>query len=207
MRTLQNETLETINNKFFYCNKFDSLAIGCLIGHLYATKSHCSKFLYNKIVFAICTILAIVCWGGNIELQHFNDEFMSVLFAVVILNVCTNDELHINIENRVIELKSKYEKNMITLVSILSIFIAVSIGMISGISFSLQAFESISHTNILSVCLITCVVGFVIYNLFYALFKFVCKIIGIDFDKKAYFIFVDTIFIALIAFFFFLSTK
>lgn len=112
VRTLQNETLETINNKFFYCNKFDSLAIGCLIGHLYATKSHCLKFLYNKIVFAICTILAIVCWGGNIELQHFNDEFMSVLFAVVILNVCTNDELHINIENRVTKFLGKISYGM-----------------------------------------------------------------------------------------------
>lgn len=40
-------------------------------------------------------------WGGNIETKHFNDELMSVLFAVVILNVCTNTQLNITFENRV----------------------------------------------------------------------------------------------------------
>ncbi len=100
VRTLQNESLEMINNKFFYNNKFDSLAIGCLIGYLYAKNHTWLKYLYNKYVFWICLLVSVVCWFGNIESKHFNDELMSVLFAVVILNVCTNDALHINIENK-----------------------------------------------------------------------------------------------------------
>ncbi len=112
VRTLQNGTLETINNKFFYCNKFDSLAIGCLLGHLYATKSQYLKFLYNKVVFATCTILAIVCWGGNIETKHFNDEFMSVLFAIIILNVCTNESLQIQFENSITKFIGKISYGM-----------------------------------------------------------------------------------------------
>lgn len=48
-----------------------------------------------------CTIAAVVMWGARIETKHFNDELMSVLFAVVILNVCTNTQLNITFENRV----------------------------------------------------------------------------------------------------------
>ncbi|MCQ2959984.1 MAG: acyltransferase [Bacteroidales bacterium] len=107
IRTWQNETLEMINNSFFYNNKFDSLAIGCLIGYLYAKNHTWLKYLYNRYVFFVCLFVSIVCWFGNIETKHFNDEFMSVLFAVVILNVCTNNNLKINIENSVTKFLGK----------------------------------------------------------------------------------------------------
>lgn len=100
IRTIQSKELSLMNTRFFFNNKFDSLAIGCLIGHLFATKHSWLKYLYNKYVFWICLLASVVCWVGHIEIKHFNDELMSVLFAVVILNVCTNDALHINIENR-----------------------------------------------------------------------------------------------------------
>ena len=109
-----------------------------------------------------------------------------------------------DLSNKVAELKGRYDKNIIDIVSIIAIFIAVSIGMVSGISFSLEAFANVNSLNILQVCLTSSVVGFVIFNLFYAIFKFVSKLVGKDVDNKGYFIFVDVVFIALIVFFVFL---
>ena len=90
---------------------------------------------------------------------------------------------------------------MIDTVAIIALFIAVSIGMVSGISFSLQAFENITNLNVFSMCLAISLIGFVIFNLFYAIFKFVSKLCGKDLDKKGNFVFVDVVFVLLIIFF------
>ena len=100
IRTLQNPQLAHFNQKFFYGNKFDSLLIGCLTGFAFAQDHSLVKVLYNKWLFFSCALLAVILWFGNIETKHFNDELMSVLFAVVILNVCTNPNMNIRFENR-----------------------------------------------------------------------------------------------------------
>lgn len=112
-----------------------------------------------------------------------------------------------SLSNNVKDLKNRYDRNLIDMITIIAIFIAVSIGMVSGISFSLQAFDSLTNTNIVSVATLVLVVGFVIFNLFYALFRFVSKICGKEFDNKSYIIFIDVVFILLICFFVFLSAK
>jgi len=100
IRTVQNEALLRFNQKFFFGNKFDSLLIGCMAGFAFAENHKLLKIIYNKWLFFVCSIAAIVMWGGNMETKHFNDELMSVLFAVVIVNVCTNPNLNIRFENR-----------------------------------------------------------------------------------------------------------
>ena len=59
----------------------------------------------------------------------------------------------------------------------------------------------------MTICLTSLIVGFVIFNLFYLIFKFVCKICGKDIDTKGYFIYTDVVFVALIVFFTFLVAK
>ena len=100
IRTLNNSQIAQFNQKFFYGNKFDSLLIGCFIGFAYAQNHTMLKVLYNKWLFIICVLLTVILWGGNFETKHFNDELMSVLFAIVILNVCTNPDINIRFENR-----------------------------------------------------------------------------------------------------------
>ena len=100
IRTLQNPHLAHFNQKFFYGNKFDSLLIGGVAGFTFAQNHSLLKVLYNKWLFWVCALSAVVLWFGNIETKHFNDELMSVLFAIVILNVCTNSDMNIHFENR-----------------------------------------------------------------------------------------------------------
>ena len=118
----------------------------------------------------------------------------------------SNDDYQ-KLSNNVSELKTRYDRNIIDIVTIIAIFIAVTIGMVSGISFSLQAFTNVTSLNYKVICLTTVVVGFVIFNLFYAIFRFVSHICGKEFDKYGYFVFVDVVFIFLIVFFLVLLKK
>ena len=118
----------------------------------------------------------------------------------------SNDD-YIKLSENVKELKTRYEKNVIDIVCVVAIFIAITIGMVSGISFSLQAFNNVSSLNLVSICLTALVVGFVIYNLFYVIFKFVCKICGKEIDLKGYYVYTDVVFVSLIVFFTFLALK
>ena len=63
------------------------------------------------------------------------------------------------------------------------------------------AFENVTDLNVLTMGLTISTIGFVIFNLFYALFKFVAKLCGKELDQKGNFVFVDVVFILLIAFF------
>lgn len=119
----------------------------------------------------------------------------------------SSNEDYAKLNNNVKELKNRYDRNMIDIVTIIAIFIAISIGMVSGISFSLQAFNNLTNLNLLNICIITSLVGFVIFNLFYFILRFVSKICGKDFDKYGYFVFVDVVFIFLIAFFLVIKLK
>lgn len=112
----------------------------------------------------------------------------------------SNDD-YIALNDKVKELKTRYDKNMIDTITIIAIFIAITIGMVSGISFSLEAFENVNSLNIMNICLTSSVVGFVIFNLFYLIMKFISKLCGKDIDKNGYFIFVDVAFVVLIVFF------
>ena len=112
-----------------------------------------------------------------------------------------SNEDFVKLDNNVRDLKNRYDKNMIDIVAIVAIFIAITIGMVSGISFTLQAFNNITSLNAGTICLAVSLVGFVIFNLFYALFIFVTKLCGKEFDKKGNFIFVDVVFVLLIVFF------
>ena len=118
----------------------------------------------------------------------------------------SNDDYN-KLSNNVKELKNRYDRNIIDIVCIVAIFIAITIGMVSGISFSLQAFNNVTSLNIMSICLTALIVGFVIFNLFYIIFKFVCKICGKEIDTKGYYIYTDVVFVALIVFFTFLVAK
>lgn len=111
------------------------------------------------------------------------------------------------LNDKVTELKNRYDRNLIDIITIVSIFIAISIGMVSGISYTLEAFNAFTNNNYLKVITMTLVVGFVIVNLFYALFKFVSKLVAKDFDNKGYLIYIDVVFVFLIVFFLILSTK
>ncbi len=111
------------------------------------------------------------------------------------------------LSNRVVELKNRYDKNMIDIVLIISIFIAIIIGMVTGVSFSLEAFKSITHSDLYDICLVASVIGLFMYNILFCLIKFISKLCGKDIDKYNNMIFINIIFIFLIVFFVVLGAR
>lgn len=109
------------------------------------------------------------------------------------------------LNDNVKDLKSRYDRNMIDIVTIIALFVAITVGMISGISFSLEAFESLAKNNLVSVCTVVLVVGFVLFNLFYVLFKFIGKLCGKELDKNWFIVYIDVVFVSLITFFLILA--
>lgn len=109
-----------------------------------------------------------------------------------------------NLYNKVTELKNRYDRNMIDIVTIIAIFIAIVIVMVSGISFSLEAFSNLTNVNVMNVCLLVSVVGFFLFNIFYSLFKFISRLCGKKLDNAEYVVFVDVVFAGLIVLLIFL---
>ena len=113
----------------------------------------------------------------------------------------TSSKDYAKLINKVTDLKNRYDRNMIDIITIIAIFIAIVIGMVTGVSFSLEAFKSIANNNIYDVCLIVSVVGIFLFNIFFCIIKYISKISGKDIDKYGNLIFVNVIFVLLIVFF------
>lgn len=142
---------------------------------------------------------------GNLSTKDMVSDGFKIRLLKMTFDASNED--YSNLNKNVKELKHRYDKNMIDTVTIIAIFIAVSIGMVSGVSFSLEAFNNVTSLNIFNICLTVSIVGFFIFNLFYALFKFVAKLCGKDLDNKGYVVFVDVVFVLMIVFFVFMIAK
>ena len=101
VRIWENAGLTKFNGMFFYESKFDCIGIGCVAGYLYAEGHKLLEILFNKCLFIICLLLCLLLWCANLEIPYFTDEFMAILFAVIILNICVNPNLSINIDNKI----------------------------------------------------------------------------------------------------------
>ncbi len=142
---------------------------------------------------------------GNTQAKNLISDGFKIRLLKELFSSSSKDYTKLN--ESVIDLKNRYDKNMIDTVTIISIFIAIVIGMVSGISFSLEAFKSITNNNLYDVCLVTSVVGIVLFNIFFCLIKYVSKLSGKDIDKFGNLIFVNVIFVFLIVFFIILGGR
>ena len=106
-RTISSAMLTDFNYRFYADSKFNSLAIGCLAGMMLSDKNRVLYVIYNKILFYVATIAVIVIWALNINVFGYTDELMSLLFAIILLNVCTNENLNIRFENPITLLLGK----------------------------------------------------------------------------------------------------
>lgn len=99
VRTYQNEEVGIIINKFFFGTKFNCMAIGALLGFLYANKSKYLDYISNKYIAYSSIFLAVALWFTGFELKYFTDEFYSILFTIALYNIVVNPK--INIDNSI----------------------------------------------------------------------------------------------------------
>ena len=87
-------------NRFFYTSKFNCMSIGCILGFMYATKNKRLKLLYNKYIAYTSLLVSFFFWFFGFELKYFNDEFYSIIFGIMIINIATNENF-INIDTSI----------------------------------------------------------------------------------------------------------
>lgn len=98
IRTINNENLSIISNRFFYGTKFNCMAVGALLGYLYAKKHNSLQYLYNTKIAYLCIILSFSLWFLGVNFKYFTFEIYSILFGISILNLTTNNNLKFNID-------------------------------------------------------------------------------------------------------------
>lgn len=96
VRTFQNDEVGEIINRFFYGTKFNSMAIGALVGFLYAKKNKYLVYFANNWVAWVSITAALIIWCGAFHLKHFTDELFSLLCVVSLYNIVVNPAINID---------------------------------------------------------------------------------------------------------------
>jgi peptidoglycan/LPS O-acetylase OafA/YrhL len=93
---------------FFTVAKFNSMALGGIMAWIYFTnKSRLLNFFYNRIVELLVFVAAFGLWIAGFKPAYFSDEFYSLLFGIIILNVATSPKPVIKLENKILDYLGK----------------------------------------------------------------------------------------------------
>lgn len=104
----------------------DYMAIGGIFAILFFDKSKLLKFVINNYTFYLSLIIALLMWINNINIPYFHFQTYSLLFAVIIINFSTNENLHISLENKTIQYLGKISYGLYIYHSI-AIVLAISL--------------------------------------------------------------------------------
>lgn len=98
----------TITSLFISRTGFSSMAMGAIFALLYYNRRDALRFFYNRLVQFV-TISIILCFwiGGILPHVAIVDTFYSGLFAILILNLATNNDVIIGLENSILNYLGK----------------------------------------------------------------------------------------------------
>lgn len=97
IHTIYNQNLYSFIQKFFYYTKFNSMALGGLLGFSFAKNLNWIKILYQyKWLNLIIFLAPFILWFGNFTFQNFTEEVYSVFFAFMILAVIVSPNLNVD---------------------------------------------------------------------------------------------------------------
>jgi peptidoglycan/LPS O-acetylase OafA/YrhL len=105
--TLINEKLDIFTERFFYESKFNAMSMGGIFGYLYARDKRKLSFFYKSSIAYSAILLSFFLWFSGFKAPVLNDVIFSVLFAIMILNLSTNQNLKLNFENKAINFLGK----------------------------------------------------------------------------------------------------
>jgi len=105
----------------------DCMAIGGIFSYLLFSKHKILKILFHKSVFIITLLSILFFIGFSVEIPYVNKEVYAVLFGVFILNLATNRNSGLILENKVFNYLGKisyglYMYHVIAIVLCIQIF-------------------------------------------------------------------------------------
>ncbi len=121
--------------EFWSSFSIDCMAIGGIFGIVLFRRMRILFFLQNNYFFYITFVLSIALISFGFELNEFQNEFYSILFGIIILNLASNDRIIISLENRIFIYLGNisYGLYMFHPVGIkISLFLAIYFGVVSN---------------------------------------------------------------------------
>lgn len=107
VRTFDNAEWAKIINRFFYGTRFNCMAIGALLGYLYAKKHSALNFFYKSYIAYPAIFFSFSLWFYGIKLTYFTAELYAILFGIMVLNITTNRQLKIRLESKLFNFLGK----------------------------------------------------------------------------------------------------
>ena len=101
VRNFRNVEVINFINSFAYSTKFNCMALGAVLGFMYAKDYEVLKYLKGKFIAYSSFVLSFLFWFSGVHFQKFTDEFYTLLFGIMILNITTNSELKLNMESKI----------------------------------------------------------------------------------------------------------
>ncbi len=132
IRTINNVELQTFIERFFFCSKFNCMSLGGILGYMVATNNKYLAILYNKYLAYSSFFLVFILWGLRFRIAYFTEEFYSLLFGIVILNVASNAKYGININSKLFDFLGRisfgiYMYHWMVILVILKLLVAANI--------------------------------------------------------------------------------
>jgi peptidoglycan/LPS O-acetylase OafA/YrhL len=135
----------TVFNNFWQTLNFDCLAIGGLAAVVLHKEKSILKILFRKYFQLITLLFTVFLLLKGVYIPYVHEEFYSLLFAIIILNLAANKQNILNLENPVLSYLGKisyglYMYHTIAIVLALKFLIAIEISniiLLYGLSFAL----------------------------------------------------------------------
>ncbi len=108
------------------------MSLGGILGYMVATNNKYLAILYNKYLAYSSFFLVFILWGLRFRIAYFTEEFYSLLFGIVILNVASNAKYGININSKLFDFLGRisfgiYMYHWMVILVILKLLVAANI--------------------------------------------------------------------------------
>ena len=150
IKIIDSNTVLRIVYNFISSFSIDCMAIGGILAYYLFYQHKYLKFLFSKYTQYTCYLTLILFISLGIRISYFHYEFFAVLFGIIILNLASNKESIISLENKVFNYLGKISYGLYMfhpLAIVISLKALMLIGIDNGF---LQYFISIIVTILIS---------------------------------------------------------
>jgi len=88
-------------NSFWFSFKIDCMAIGGVFSYILFSKHKILNLLFHKYVFALSLLTVVILISFSVGIPYIQQEVYAVFFGIIILNLATNNNGGLILENKI----------------------------------------------------------------------------------------------------------
>lgn len=135
---------------FFKMPSIDCMAIGAWFGYLLFKKSEILKLMYHKYLQIVVYITLFILTLYGVFVPFLNTQVYAILFGIIILNLSSNPNSVLNLENKITNFLGKISYGIYMYHAIVIVFVLKSFSLYNIHNLFLENLFSISITVVIS---------------------------------------------------------